>query len=95
MSRYDDMSEQARFYLENWDEIDLAEMCASLNARADQLERAIARVRDMATAARTAGAKGITWEALDTLLTRPASEITVLSDTVISHTRREAPDVDS
>ena len=42
MSRYDDMSEKARFYLNNHDEIELAEMAASSSARIEQLEKELA-----------------------------------------------------
>lgn len=38
MSRYDSMSEQARFHLSNNDEIELAEMVASSDARIEQLK---------------------------------------------------------
>lgn len=48
MSRYDDMSERARFYLENNDEIELAEMVASYDARIGQLKAALDRVRALA-----------------------------------------------
>jgi hypothetical protein len=35
---YDDLSDEARFYLENWDELDLAEMAAASKARFDALK---------------------------------------------------------
>ncbi|MGW1938989.1 hypothetical protein [Streptomyces goshikiensis] len=54
--------------------------------RAEQAEAVLTRLRDMAAAARASGARGITLDALDTLLNLPANEITRLSDTVISHT---------
>jgi hypothetical protein len=46
-SRYDELSERARFFLENWDELDLAEMCASGEATARQTKAAIARIRTL------------------------------------------------
>ncbi|WP_411102479.1 hypothetical protein [Streptomyces sp. cmx-4-9] len=46
MSRYDDMSEQARFYLNNNDEIELAEMVASSDARIGQLKNELAALHE-------------------------------------------------
>lgn len=46
MSRYDDMSEKARFYLENWDEIDMAEMLASSNEVIEQLKTELAALHE-------------------------------------------------
>jgi hypothetical protein len=61
-SRYDELSDSARWYIENFDEIDLADLCASketslarirdqaevANVRAAKAEAALARVRDLA-----------------------------------------------
>ncbi|MEV6580224.1 hypothetical protein AB0M92_18900 [Streptomyces sp. NPDC051582] len=52
MSRYDDLSDQARLYLNNCDEIELAEMCARYGDRIEQLreqaEQAERRASDTA-----------------------------------------------
>lgn len=52
-SRYDAMSERARFFLENCDEIDLAEMCASSEAAVGELEATVERLRALAADMRT------------------------------------------
>ncbi|MFE4857321.1 hypothetical protein [Streptomyces sp. NPDC056670] len=52
-SRYDQLDARARFFLENWDEIDLAEMCASSETAAKRQQAAIERVRALAADMRT------------------------------------------
>jgi hypothetical protein len=47
-NRYDELSERARFFLENWDEIDLAEICASGDRESATLKAKLDRVREIA-----------------------------------------------
>ena len=44
-NRYDELSDRARWFMENFDELDLAELCASKEASAARAEAAIDRVR--------------------------------------------------
>ncbi|MFF3151850.1 hypothetical protein [Streptomyces sp. NPDC057910] len=47
-SRYDQLDVRARFFLDSWDEIDLAEMCASSETAAKRQQATIDRVRKIA-----------------------------------------------
>ena len=47
-SRYDDLSDRARWFLNNFDEIDLADLCAAHEASNQTREAAIDRVRAFA-----------------------------------------------
>lgn len=81
-SPYDDLSPRAAWFMENFDSFGLAEICASSETHAAK----IANLRTFITQGREQGAKGITWNTLETLLDQPAAgAITVLSDTVIHH----------
>jgi hypothetical protein len=49
-SRYDQLNPRARWYLNNFDEIDLADICAAHEASNQTREAALARVRHLADA---------------------------------------------
>jgi hypothetical protein len=46
--RYDELSERARWFLNNFDEIDLADICANNETAATKAQEALARVRELA-----------------------------------------------
>ncbi len=48
MSRYDDLSDRARWFLNNFDEIDLADTCAAQEASNQKRQEVIDRVRAVA-----------------------------------------------
>ena len=48
MSRYDDLSDRARWFLNNFDEIDLADTCAAQEASNQKWQEVIDRVRAVA-----------------------------------------------
>jgi hypothetical protein len=52
-SRYDELSPRARWFMENFDELDLADICATQEAAKEKLEAELA-ARDAALAAYTA-----------------------------------------
>lgn len=47
MSRHDDLNPRALWYLQNFDEIDLADTCASQEAAAERTAVTIARVQNL------------------------------------------------
>jgi len=67
-NRYDELSDRARWFLNNFDEIDLADTCASQEASNQTREAALAKVRDLRDDLR--GVTGARWiaDALDTIL---------------------------
>ena len=48
MNRYEQLSDRARWYLQNFDEIDLAEICANQEASNQERQAALARVHHVA-----------------------------------------------
>jgi len=46
-NRYDELSDRARWFLNNFDEIDLADICASQESSNQAREATIGRVRDV------------------------------------------------
>lgn len=48
MSRHDDLSDRARWFLNNFDEVDLADLCASAEASNKAREATLARIAALA-----------------------------------------------
>ena len=72
--RIDELSERARWYLQNFDEIDLADICASQEATAARTAATIARVQNLRDDLREiTGARYIA-DALDTILGAPTPD---------------------
>lgn len=47
-NRYDELSDRARWFLNNFDEIDLADICANNETAATKAQEALARVQALA-----------------------------------------------
>lgn len=72
--RIDQLSDRARWFLNNFDEVDLADICASHETSNQQREETLAKVRDLRDDLR--GITGARWiaDALDTILDQPAAD---------------------
>lgn len=81
-NRYDDLSDRARWFLQNFDEIDLADLCAAHEASNQTRQDAIDRVKALCASRQTEAVDGGDTDA-DSI--QPSEVLAALDETAPSH----------